>query len=239
MNYRITKVDEQTWRIDEAGVRFFLLAGTEKALMIDSGMEVHNAKEIAAGLTSLPVELLNTHADRDHIGSNEEFDWVYINPAELQNYGRTGGMLGGIRPVWDGDVLDLGGRSLEIIGLPGHTPGSIAVLDTGRRVLIGGDPVQDGNIFMFGPQRNLPAYYYSLKRLEQYTDRFDEIWPSHASCPVKPSLIGELIRGTERLVRGEIQPEAAEFHGVPVKRFDVGAAGLLCDADIRLPESIA
>ena len=118
----------------------------------------------------------------------------------------------------------------------GTTP---PVLDTGRRVLIGGDPVQDGNIFMFGPQRNLPAYYYSLKRLEQYTDRFDEIWPSHASCPVKPSLIGELIRGTERLVRGEIQPEAAEFHGVPVKRFDVGAAGLLCDADIRLPEIIA
>ena len=73
MDYEIVQVNQNTWRIEEQGVRFFLLAGTEKALLIDSGMQVHHAKDIAAGLTSLPVFLLNTHADWDHIGSNEEF----------------------------------------------------------------------------------------------------------------------------------------------------------------------
>ena len=41
-------------------------------------MEVHNAKEIAEGLTDLPVKLLITHADRDHTGSNGEFDTFYL-----------------------------------------------------------------------------------------------------------------------------------------------------------------
>ena len=236
MAYKITQVDEQTWRFDEERVRFFLLAGTERAMLIDSGMETHNARELAAELTPLPVEVLNTHADRDHTGSNGEFSQAYMHPAELENYGKTGGMLDGIVPVWDGDTIDLGGRLLKIIALPGHTPGSIAVLDVSRRVLISGDPIQDGNIFMFGSQRNLPAYYYSLKRIEGYTDLFDQIWPSHGSCPVQPELIGRLIEGTERLARGEVEPEEDQMHGTPIKKFDIGAAVLLCEHDIRLPE---
>ena len=41
-------------------------------------MEVNNAKEIAEGLTDLPAKLLITHADRDHTGSNNEFDTFYM-----------------------------------------------------------------------------------------------------------------------------------------------------------------
>ena len=73
MDYNIIQMNENTWRIEDGGVRFFLLTGTEKALLIDSGMMIQNAKEIAESLTDLPISLLNTHADRDHIGSNEEF----------------------------------------------------------------------------------------------------------------------------------------------------------------------
>ena len=54
-----------TWRIDDGGVRFFLLCGSERALLVDSGMTVKYALEIAEGLTSLPISLLNTHADRN------------------------------------------------------------------------------------------------------------------------------------------------------------------------------
>lgn len=62
----IVKISENTWRIEDEGVRFFLLAGETKALLIDSGMQIHNAKELAQELVSLPVELLNTHADPGH-----------------------------------------------------------------------------------------------------------------------------------------------------------------------------
>ena len=80
------KIDEITYQYDEGGVRFFLLIGKKKALLIDSGLQTHNAKELAGELTELPLRLFNTHTDVDHVGSNEEFDEVMMNPAELVNY---------------------------------------------------------------------------------------------------------------------------------------------------------
>jgi len=224
---KIIPITEDTWRLEEEGVRFFLLAGDEKALLIDSGMQTHNAKEIAESLVSLPVELLNTHGDMDHVGSNDEFDHFYMNPAEASNYYNTQKKTGTIIPVTDGDVIDLGGRRLEIITLPGHTPGSIAILDCRRRVLISGDPIQDGNIFMFGVQREMHAYMLSLKKLEKYRDRFDTIYPSHGTFPVSPDLIPLLYENAARVLAGEAEATDAEFHGTPIKKYDVGVCSFL------------
>ena len=38
MGYEIIRINSSTWRIEDGGVRFFLLTGREKALLIDSGM---------------------------------------------------------------------------------------------------------------------------------------------------------------------------------------------------------
>ena len=225
----IIKINDNTWRIEDEHVRFFLLAGEKKALLIDSGMQVHNAKEIAESIVSLPVELLNTHADMDHVGSNHEFESFYMNPAEASNYYNTQKKTGTIVPVTDGDIIDLGGRELEIITLPGHTPGSIAVLDKANRVLISGDPIQDGDIFMFGVQREMHAYLLSLEKLEKYKDRFDTIYPSHGTFPVKPELIAALHEGAEKIMNGTANGVEMEFHGTKIKRYDVGVAGFLCD----------
>ena len=225
----IISINENTWRIEDDGVRFFLLAGENKALLIDSGMQVHNAKEIAEDLVDLPIELLNTHADMDHVGSNEEFDSFYMNPAEASNYYNTNKKTGTIIPVSDGDIIDLGGREIEIITLPGHTPGSIAALDISNRVLISGDPIQDGDIFMFGVQREMHAYLLSLEKLEKYKERFDTIYPSHGTFPVGPELIDALHEGASRVMNGEVEGSDAEFFGTKIKRYDVGAAGFLCD----------
>lgn len=233
MGYRIIQIDAQTWRIEEMGVRFFLLTGEKEALLVDSGMEVHNAKEIAQSLTDLPVRLLNTHADMDHIGSNAEFETVYMHPAECSNYYKGQKTAGEITPVWDGDIIDLGGRPLEVIAIPGHTPGSIALLDRQRRILLSGDPVQDGAIFMFGIQREIHAYQHSLKKLERLSGQFDTVYPSHGRFPVSPSLIGELHGAMERVMRGEVEPEEIECFGTQVKRYDVGVAAFLLDADFE------
>ena len=224
----IIKINENSWRIEDGGVRFFLLTGSEKALLIDSGMSVHNALDMARELTDLPVELLNTHSDMDHIGSNAQFEAFYMHPADEPAYRRQGGK-GTVLPAVDGDRLELGDRPLEIIALPGHTPGSIAVLDVKGRVLISGDPIQDGNIFMFGPGRDMPGYIASLERLEEKTGLFDELWPSHGSFPVKPPIIGQLIRGAKAVLAGELAGEKSEFHGRTFVRYDAGCAAFLCD----------
>ena len=225
----IIKINENTWRIEDMGVRFFLLAGDKKALLIDSGMTLQNAREIAESLVSLPIELLNTHGDPDHVASNGQFDAFYMDPAEASNYYKTQKKTGKMIPVTDGDVIDLGNRELEIITIPGHTPGSIAVLDKNNRALISGDPIQDGNIFMFGIQREMHAYLLSLEKLEKQKDRFDVIYPSHGTFPVEPELISALHKGATRLLNGEIQGEDFEIHGMSIKRYDVGVAGFLYD----------
>lgn len=227
MAHEIIQINENTWRIEDQGVRFFLLTGTEKALLIDSGMNVHNAREIAGELTTLPLELLNTHADRDHTGSNAEFSEFYMHPADEPAY-RQGGGQGAVVPVGEGDILELGDRPLDIIHIPGHTPGSIAVLDLKGRFLISGDLVQDGNIFMFGPGRDLKAYADSLGRLESFADRFDEVWPSHGSFPVSPALIPQLKTAAEKILAGELTGQELDFHGMSIVRYDAGVAGFLC-----------
>ena len=91
MEYQVIQTAPDTWRIEDGGVRLFLLAGTEKALLIDSGMNLRNARDIAESLTQLPGSLLNTHADRDHIGSNGQFPSFYLHPAEEPFYRSSGG----------------------------------------------------------------------------------------------------------------------------------------------------
>lgn len=229
MNYEIIRMNDNTWRIEDSGVRFFLLAGSERALLIDTGMNLNNAKDIASELTDLPISLLNTHADRDHIGGNGQFEAFYMNLAEEPVYRRSG-MAGTIIPVEEGDVLDLGGRELKIIHLPGHTPGSIAVLDVQNRVLISGDPIQQhGRIFMFGDHRNMGDYIGSLEHLEGYIDQFDEIWPSHADIPVLPDVIARLREGVKAVMGGEMQGTPAELFGQSITVYDLGFCVLLCD----------
>jgi len=224
----IIQINDTTWRIEDNGVRFFLLAGTEKALLIDSGMNTPNAKQIAESITKLPVLLLNTHADLDHISGNGSFDCFYMHPDEEDNYRAHGGS-GSIMPVKDNDVIDLGNRPLKIFFIPGHTPGSIAVLDINNRVLISGDTIQDGNIFMFKEHRNMPLYVESLKKLSKLTDEFDAIYPSHGSFPVYPELIASLIEGAKQIIEGTAKGKVVDMFGTPVMLYKFPYAGFLCD----------
>ena len=119
-------------------------------------------------------------------------------PSRRKNYHDHGGRDEFI-PITEGDLIDLGERTLLVIDIPGHTPGSIALLDENNRILISGDSVQNGNIFMFGKARNLAVYIDSLKHLSDYDGRYDEIYPMHGDFPQKPELIGKLLKGAQEI----------------------------------------
>ena len=189
-------------------------------------MNVPDAKKIAEKITSLPLILINTHADRDHISGNGAFEEAYMSPAEEENY-RAHGNTGKIAPLHDGDEIDLGGRILKIIDLPGHTKGSIAILDTKNCVLVGGDSIQDGKIFMFGPQRNLKTYIESLEKLSAYDGLFDEIYAMHGTFSVSPTIIPKLIYGAQQILDGKASGSPVNIFGNEVLLYQFDFAGFL------------
>ncbi len=220
---------ENTWAYSDGGVRFFLLAGTRRALVIDTGISGADIRALAAKHTGLPLTLLNTHADRDHIAGNAQFSSCLMHASETAFYRAAGQGTCKAVPVFGGDVIDLGGRPLEIVHLPGHTPGSITVLDKNSRCLIGGDLIQEnGNIFMFGPERDFSAYIAGLERLDERSD-FDLIYPSHANECVRRAVIPLLIAGAKRILAGEIPGEEKELFGKTVRVCDAGVSRFLCE----------
>lgn len=225
--YQLIQIDESSWQIEEEQVRCFLLVGSKRALLIDSGLEIDNVREIVEEITPLPIILVNTHTDPDHINCNAQFEEVHMHPSEYSFYNLSQNRTEGLKALWDGQIIDLGNRTFEVILTPGHTPGSITLLDESKRMLIGGDGVQNGTIYLFGPQRDLVAYIHSLERLSKRMDSFDTVYPSHAQCPISSEIIPGLIAGAKRLLSGMLEGKPY-FPDMPsVKIYDIGAAHML------------
>ena len=229
MEFEITKLYEDTWAVEDGGVRFFVIAGSRKALVVDTGFGDVDVVAAARTLTDLPLMLLNTHADGDHIGGNSAFDWAYMHPSEGIVYHNISNNSGKTVPVWEGEIIDLGWRQLEIIHLPGHTPGSITVLDRTYKALIGGDSIQEnGRIYMFGLHRDMEAYIASLRRLMDRAEDFDFIYPSHARLCVDKSIVPKLIDGAVSVLAGQVEGREEEVHGNRITAYDIGVDVFLC-----------
>jgi len=69
------------------------------------------------------------------------------------------------RRLQDGKRIELGGRTLIVLHLPGHTPGSIALLEEITGVLYSGDVVYDGHLVDDLPESDVPAYRRSMEVL--------------------------------------------------------------------------
>ena len=150
----IKKYNEFTWMIEDllsevSLTRFFLLAGDDRALMIDAGMNTKNAKEIGEGILKeagvydkliseeKPMLIAITHGHGDHMGGLGAFSDLYMSLTDYQQFDVETNYPGIVfHPVKEGDKIDLGGRVLEVFENPGHSPGSLAFLDIQNRFLI-------------------------------------------------------------------------------------------------------
>jgi glyoxylase-like metal-dependent hydrolase (beta-lactamase superfamily II) len=67
----------------------------------------------------------------------------------------------------DGDVIDLGDRALEVMHLPGHSPGSIGLWEPKTGILFSGDAIYDGPLLDFLPDSDVQDYIRTIKRLRR------------------------------------------------------------------------
>lgn len=227
MAEQIIKVQDHFWRFEEDGVRSFLFEGETRAMLVDTGFGTLPLKKMVTELTDKPVFVVNTHTDGDHTGCNRDFDAIYMHPAEMDYYVRKNPEVyrrESLHAIWEGDIIDLGYWKFEVLLTPGHTPGSIMFLDREKRMLISGDTIQDGNIFMFSDGRNLPAFIATMERMVKMSGEFDTVWPSHSTCPITPAIIPGLLAGAKDLEAGKLTPQEPPWE-IPCKlyRCDVAA----------------
>lgn len=229
VEYKAIKHAEDFYTIEEGGVRSFVILGTDKAMLVDTGMDGEGILDFVRTITGLPLMLVTTHGDRDHVGGHKHFPSAYMHPVEFELFREKNQVEIELLPLWEGDVIDLGTSKWEVILIPGHTPGSIALLDeTGR--LIVGDSVQDGAVFMFGRGRNLDAFIASMEKLDKRLGEFIELYPSHDTAPIPPSKITDMLKGAKLLKEGKVEgqpmPDDMPFP-MPCKVFDFGFAKFL------------
>lgn len=236
----ILEIAPKTWLISEYRlVNLFLVAGRKRAVLIDTGAGIGPLREDVAALTDLPLDVLITHGDPDHVGGAGLFDQVYLHPADWE-YSRRLPLTNEMRawfaksrgpirnpghveeivslvpaqelpapaylPLAEGMVFDLGGRSLEVLHTPGHTPGSVSLLDKENRLLFTGDMV---NVSMALAGHDFTQYTASLRKMWAREREFDFICIGHEIPAMRDKkAIAQYISITERLTSGQVTAKA-------------------------------
>lgn len=204
----IQSIDCNTWRFTDGDVSFFLLRGTEKAVFIDGGWRHNDLHSLAGHLTGdLDLSLVDTSCVSELLGSNDEFSRFYMCPSDGFIYHNKLDKVGIIKPLFDGDVIDLGDRMLEIISFPGITPGSVVVLDYLSGAVFGGLSLTDAVIDMTAGYSDIHAYLMSVKRMDKYRTKYDVIYPAVGRREVSPALLSRLEKTAQGIIRSEITGE--------------------------------
>lgn len=197
----------------------YLVHGNERVAVIDAGHGLADLRDYVAGLTEREPVVLLTHGHVDHAGGAHQFDDVRMHPADseqvtagwtnerikpdLERFFADRALPDGIDVtsfavpptqvtcfVQDQDVVDLGGRQLDVFHVPGHTPGSLAFLDLDARLLFTGDTLLNGRIAILDAQ----AYRKSIEKLDRLSRLVDRIYPSHGPIPMPPEQVEPIRR---------------------------------------------
>ncbi|WMJ89077.1 MBL fold metallo-hydrolase [Anaerocolumna sp. MB42-C2] len=213
INYNTIKIAQGFYSIEQDFVRSFLIEGDREALLIDTGVGDGNLKEYIEQITKLPVTVIFTHADGDHVGGAGQFERRFMHPGEFDYYKNKheNRVTVSMEPIWEGDIINLGSYCFEIILLPGHTPGSIALLEREKHFLIGGDSIQTGKIYMFGNGRNFEAFRASMKKLQGMLREFDTVYASHDALLVPADTVNQLYAGAGKVMENKVTGKPGEL----------------------------
>lgn len=217
--FTIDKTDEDTYIISEyrhwEETHCYLLNGTEKSLLIDTGLGICNIYDEVVKLTDKPVIAIATHIHWDHIGGHKYFPEFYAHGEELNwlngefplsaetvrnmvvdrcdlpegfdvsGYNMFQGMPA--RILKDRDIIEIGGRVVEVLHTPGHSPGHLCFFEKDKGYLFTGDLVYKDTLFAYYPSTDPTAYLASLERIAELS--VNRVFPAHHSLDIKPEII--------------------------------------------------
>ena len=170
LGFEVSEIDDGLFRIvDVLSNHCYLVVGEKHALLVDSCWGIGDLRACVCTLTDLPVTVALTHGHEDHMMGSYWFGEVRLSSLDggaarwevaeertqrIYEQVREEGLVGegvplalrdGARPhelpVAEGDIFDLGGRTVRAVALPGHTAGSIGYLVEDCGVLLSGDAV--------------------------------------------------------------------------------------------------
>ncbi len=200
----------------------YLLCGKEHAVLIDTGMGISNIKKIVDSLTALPVTVMTTHVHWDHIGGHKYFknfavhesevSWITGQfPLSLQSVKKNFMLKPCVLPddfrlenyqifkgypttvLHDNDIFDLGGRTLQVIHTPGHSPGHCCFYEKEKCRLYSGDLIYKGCLDAFYPTTDPQLFFDSVKKIQKY--EIKRVLPGHHQLNVPVTLINEIENG--------------------------------------------
>ncbi|HWM72216.1 MAG TPA: MBL fold metallo-hydrolase [Nocardioides sp.] len=170
-----------TWVLREPDAR--------RSVVVDPGPSIaSHLDEVAAVAGDVAVVLL-THHHADHAEAAREFaERVGCGVRALDPEYRLGS-----EGLADGDVVEVDGLEVRVIGTPGHTADSLSFLVPAEDAVLTGDTVLGrGTTVVAHPDGQLGAYLSSLDRLHALAaaHELSAIWPGHG--PVIPDALGAL-----------------------------------------------
>lgn len=240
---QVSQINNATYRFTEKplgeAVYMYLLVGSEKALLIDTGYGLTDVFSAIQEITDLPVIVVNTHGHMDHVHGNHFYNEIYMAEEDEEVFSRHTdrayliGLLKDILrenrlPLWimklpglrglvekivtaypsthkplpDEGCFELGDRRVEIIHTPGHTKGSISLLDQKNGWLFSGDTTcRKGVLLHFPESTDVATYQNSLRKLKVLADegKIRKLFPSHQETPIDQELLNLFLEACELL----------------------------------------
>ena len=232
--------DRVTEITDPSGVHCFLVEGREKAVLIDTMVGLRGLKDLVSTLTKLPVEVVLTHGHMDHAGGVFGFGSCRIHPEDMAMLdgktlpARIGYMNGQLEalgaqplpqeeflidapvectPLRGGDKLDLGGRVLEVIHVPGHTRGSLCFLDPATGNFFAGDACNNNTLVMMDVSATISQYLEALLALKERQGEISRFYLFHGPSLQDKSCIDDNIQCCREILAGTDDHVPVEFLG--------------------------
>lgn len=232
--YNLNEIKDGVWFIsDKTGANSYLIEGKTNSLLIDTGWGLGNLNELVGSITSLPVNVVFTHGHPDHVNGAYQFSDLYITPedeklmrifyvketreqiinrfieilpSEFSIKDWVNSQITNPSHIREGYVFDLGNRTVKVIECPGHTAGSICLLDTKDKILFSGDSLLAKPVLMnLETSQGLKTYLESIKHINNFKDDFNIILSGHDDKPVDPIVIKELIEGVSDILHDKIE----------------------------------